>query len=219
MGKTNQTDPLKINANMVHRPETFKTLNNFTEAEREERLKSYKKFVFVRNPLDRLISAYKNKLSKKFSYSPYFQKRFGRFIAQKYRKNPSKNATKLGNDVTITEFFRYLADPNNYDKFNEHWTPQVDLCQPCSIHYDFIGHYEDIDREANYVIENFAGDSKLKFPSGHEMPCEGCSRKRMKEYLTKVPKDNIKSVIKVFKRDFNIFGYSMAMKDIMRNGL
>merc|ERR1719273_1314113 len=109
-------------------------------------MKSYKKFLFVRNPLDRLISAYQNKLSKKFSYTSYFQKRFGRFIVQKYRENPTEESKRLGNDVTIGEFFKYLADPINYEKFNEHWTPQVDLCQPCLINYDFIGHYEDIDR-------------------------------------------------------------------------
>ena len=100
--------------------------------------------------MDRLISAYRNKLDNKFVHTSYFQERFGKQIVKQYRKNAPKLSN--GNDVTFKEFFLYLADPGNFPQFNEHWELQYNLCQPCNIPYDFIGHYENFMEEANYVL-------------------------------------------------------------------
>jgi len=207
-----EKNPLEINADMVHRTEAFVTLANFTKKEQDERMRRYKKFFFVRNPIDRLISAYRNKLDKKYAYTSYFRERFGKPITRKYRKNPPNASLSDGDDATFEEFFLYLADLKNFKGFNEHWQLQYDLCQPCSIHYDFIGHYENVQKESDYVLKNLIEENEMKFPEAKKKGCNDCTRRRMKEYMRQLPKNLVKSVIKVFARDFEIFGYSKSLR-------
>jgi hypothetical protein len=62
----------------------------------------------VREPFERLLSAYRNKFTEK---SPYFHKRFGRKIIRKYRTNPNVEDIEKGNNVKFPEFVQYITDP------------------------------------------------------------------------------------------------------------
>uniref|UniRef100_A0A3B3HTB4 Carbohydrate sulfotransferase n=1 Tax=Oryzias latipes TaxID=8090 RepID=A0A3B3HTB4_ORYLA len=55
-------DPTSFEHNWVHDSERFQYLNDFPKAEREAKLKHYTKFLFVRDPFVRLISAYRDKI-------------------------------------------------------------------------------------------------------------------------------------------------------------
>jgi dermatan 4-sulfotransferase 1 len=37
-----------------------------------------------------------------------------------------------GDDVTFSEFVRYLLD-EDVERKNEHWMPIYNLCQPCAV--------------------------------------------------------------------------------------
>ena len=53
---------------------------------RNKILDTYNKFMFVRHPFDRVLSAYKDKLEKKDKESRYdFHREVGRRIIKKYR--------------------------------------------------------------------------------------------------------------------------------------
>lgn len=57
----------------------FRTLNEYTNRSHVDYiLRNYLKFLFVRNPYERLLSAYRNKFES--TYSDYFRLRFGRKI-------------------------------------------------------------------------------------------------------------------------------------------
>uniref|UniRef100_A0A3P9HLA7 Carbohydrate sulfotransferase n=1 Tax=Oryzias latipes TaxID=8090 RepID=A0A3P9HLA7_ORYLA len=62
-------DPMSFEHNWVHDSERFQYLNDFPKAEREAKLKHYTKFLFVRDPFVRLISAYRDKMQ---NYNQYF---------------------------------------------------------------------------------------------------------------------------------------------------
>ena len=102
-------------------------------------LKHYYKVTFVRHPVDRLVSAYRNK----FGEIEKFQKRYGTKIVEKFRPT-SKPRSGKGNDVSFSEFIESLIDQKDLprDKWDEHWSPMVNLCQPCRVHYNGIGEYQ-----------------------------------------------------------------------------
>ena len=52
---------LDKNIERIHRSELWRWLYQYTEEERLKRIKTYFKFLFVREPLHRLLSAYKDK--------------------------------------------------------------------------------------------------------------------------------------------------------------
>lgn len=80
-GKWSENDPLEIPANLTHASSTFQRLSNFTMPDIEQRLANYDALIVVRHPLERLLSAFRNKLEIRDERgSKYFQTRFGRKI-------------------------------------------------------------------------------------------------------------------------------------------
>nr|XP_053643002.1 carbohydrate sulfotransferase 11-like [Cherax quadricarinatus] len=119
--------------------------------ESELKLKTYKKFIFVRHPFDRVLSAFKDKLESFDKSSTYdFHKEIGMKIQQKYREK-----TNGGHNVTFTEFIRYITEsgPLSYEQRNEHWLSMHEICNPCAVQYDFIGKFETLKEDADYVLD------------------------------------------------------------------
>uniref|UniRef100_A0A3Q3XC54 Carbohydrate sulfotransferase n=1 Tax=Mola mola TaxID=94237 RepID=A0A3Q3XC54_MOLML len=59
------TSPLDIPANEAHVAGNLHTLSEFSVPEINHRLRSYLKFIFAREPFERLVSAYRNKFTRK----------------------------------------------------------------------------------------------------------------------------------------------------------
>ncbi|XP_066963476.1 carbohydrate sulfotransferase 11-like [Macrobrachium rosenbergii] len=131
----------------------------------QEMLANYKKFMFVRHPFDRVLSAYKDKLEHEDKESSYnFHKEIGAKILNKYRR-PGRNYS--GDDVSFSEFIRFISEPGRgtFEQRNEHWLSVHEICNPCAVKYDFIGKYESLKEDVHYVLE-WLGASELiqEFP-------------------------------------------------------
>lgn len=72
-GKWNDTDVLSIPGHLAHAPGLFKNLSTITKEERDYMLENYHKIIFVRNPFERLLSAFRNKLEGDTPSAKYFQ--------------------------------------------------------------------------------------------------------------------------------------------------
>ena len=127
------------------------SLNSYRPDEIEYRINHYFKFMFVRDPFERLVSAYLDK----FVRTNTFQKTIGRDIIKLYRPDATTEALNEGSDVTFQEFVRYILDERTRTirPFNEHWRPLHQLCYPCYIKYDFIGKFETLHEDAKYVLK------------------------------------------------------------------
>lgn len=72
-GKWNSTDVLSIPGNIAHAPGMFRNLSSVSKEERDFMLDNYHKMIIVRNPFERLLSAYRNKLEGVTPSAKYFQ--------------------------------------------------------------------------------------------------------------------------------------------------
>ena len=88
-GKTNTSDPLSINSTEAHKLDVFKRLDSYTEEEIRYRLDHYLKFMFVRQPFERALSAYRDKVNPG---NKYFQEVYGRKIVRMYRLNATEES-------------------------------------------------------------------------------------------------------------------------------
>ncbi|XP_035826128.1 carbohydrate sulfotransferase 11 [Aplysia californica] len=211
-GKMNTTNPLELRSNDVHHKydEFLTYLSDFSTSDIMYRLNHYFKFVFVREPFERLLSAFRNKFETNTLSAAYFRKQFGRKIIEKYRENPTKEAVELGTDLKFEEFVNYLTDPKRKLHLNEHWDKFQDLCHPCIVNYDFIGKLPNIDKDSGYVLERTGIADKVKFPSRSESKYGRLGTDSyMKKYYTQIPKKSLIQLFNMYKADFAIFNFTI----------
>lgn len=143
----------------------FEFLSDFSMSERHEMIKTYLKFMFVRHPLERLVSAYRHRVME--TKRADLHRRYVVEIVQKYRvlKNTSKQVR--GDDVTFRELVKYLLGTDNA-KLDGHFKPFFDICHPCLIRYNFIGSMERLNLDVDALLEKLNISEKISFPEKQE---------------------------------------------------
>ena len=84
-GQVNATGPEQLKPHLVHgdyQKHYLRNLASYTPAEIEHRIENYYKFMFVREPLQRILSAYRNKFTENFT--DFYHRRYGRKIVKKF---------------------------------------------------------------------------------------------------------------------------------------
>ena len=102
---------------------------------------NYTKIMFVREPVERLISAFHDKFNPN-QHSDHYFKKVGREISVNYYGNGTDRSGVNHRNVTFEQFVKYIVDlhkRNETYKYDEHWASYNDLCLPCTIDYDIIG--------------------------------------------------------------------------------
>lgn len=124
---------------------------------RMERIRDYFKFMIVRNPLERLVSGYRNKIeSPLIGTSTKFPNYVKREILQKYRPLDFMQWLNKGGSYNISisfpEFVQYIIDTKK-ELLNPHFKPMVDTCHPCRVKYHFYGNFKTYSRDARLIID------------------------------------------------------------------
>ncbi|KAF6129355.1 carbohydrate sulfotransferase 14 [Phyllostomus discolor] len=193
-------DSVDVRLKMDHRNDLV-FLADLRPEEIRYRLQHYFKFLFVRDPLERLLSAYRNKFGEIREY----QQRYGAEIVRRYRAGAGPSPA--GDDVTFPEFLRYLVDEDP-ERMNEHWMPVYNLCQPCAVRYDFVGSYERLEADANQVLEWVRAPPHVRFPA-RQAWYRPASRESLHYHLCSAPRSLLQDVLPKYILDFSLFAYPL----------
>ncbi|XP_044743117.1 carbohydrate sulfotransferase 11 [Chrysoperla carnea] len=205
-GKWNNTNLLSIPGDTAHASTSVTKLSDLSDNEVHYCLNNYTKFLIVRHPFERLLSAYRNKLEgHKQSNSKYFQQRVGKYIIKHYRNDANETSLKNGDDVTFAEFVKYvIAEGNDNRDQNEHWKPISQMCHPCALTYDVIGKYESLVDDSDMILA-MVNATFLNFPVTKTAE----TSKKLKHYFRQLSLANIEQLYNLYKNDFQLFDYNL----------
>jgi len=169
----------------------------------------YFTFMFVREPLERLVSAYRDKLVEDSTYH-----HINIAIVQQYRPR-DYNASVTRYNVTFPEFVRYVLDQHAAGKvLDRHWIPQYQLCRVCQLRWDFIGHYETLRDDADYVVSKLKSRimdvEQRQRVANVKFPADGGQRKSsdtLQRMYATVPAADVQALYKLFAVDYALFGF------------
>ncbi|XP_007655174.1 carbohydrate sulfotransferase 12 [Ornithorhynchus anatinus] len=208
-------DPLDIPREHVHNTSTHLTFNKFwrrygkfSRHLMKIKLKKYTKFLFVRDPFVRLISAFRSKFELE---NEEFYKKFAIPMLKLYSNHTSlptsvSEAFSAGLKVSFPDFIQYLLDPRTEKlaPFNEHWRQVYRLCHPCQIDYDFVGKLETLDEDAAQLLRLLKVDSLLHFPPSYR---NRTASSWEEDWFAKIPLFWRQQLYKLYEADFVLFGY------------
>ena len=188
----------------------IKTLGSYSKEEQLELIQSYYKFIFVRNPFDRLLSAYRDKIQcgvrEENCGQQQKHKKHGTAILKIFRQNVSASLLESGKSVTFQEFLRYVTE-NIKGRRDWHWTSYVKQYDLCALEFDFIGKVETLNADVNYVLSKLlpGKNNELYFPHSNNRGA------KKHNYYESIDKKIIEKITKVFGNDFEAFNYQKQL--------
>ncbi|XP_001338178.3 carbohydrate sulfotransferase 12-like [Danio rerio] len=208
-------DPLDIPLEIIHNStvhNTFKKLwmrhGRYARPLMHQKLKNYTKFLFVRDPFVRLISAYRDKFAEPNEYYYY---KFGFMILQRYANisqppTLAPEAFRAGIRPSFSHFIKFLLDPQTEKEkpFDEHWKQIHRLCHPCQIDYDFIGKLETLDEDTEHLLKILGLDKHIHFPPGYE---NRTAVDWEQEWFANISLADRRELYSLYETDFKLFGY------------
>ncbi|KDR09457.1 Carbohydrate sulfotransferase 11 [Zootermopsis nevadensis] len=171
-------------------------------------------FLIVRHPLERLLSAYRDKIQ--FSLPHTLHQKLGNEIILKYRKNKqkvkgsrNKSTPKKPRWPTFSEFVQYLVNVQQKgDPFDMHWAPITHFCTPCQVDFDIIMKFETLQEDQNYLIHQ-AGLQDIIRPEWKN-PAKGCTTTELvTSYYSQLTRAQILQLYHIYRYDFELFGYTL----------
>ncbi|XP_054673869.1 carbohydrate sulfotransferase 9 isoform X1 [Grus americana] len=191
----------------VHYGKHLRKLDSYDLKGIYTRLNTYTKTIFVRDPMERLVSAFRDKFEHPNSY---YHPVFGKAIIKKYRQNANEEALKTGSGVKFKEFIQYLLDSHRPVGMDIHWEQVSKLCYPCLINYDFIGKFETLEEDANYFLQLVGAPAELKFPKFKDRHSsdERTSAEVVRQYLKELSKEERQLTYDFYYLDYLMFNYT-----------
>ncbi|XP_017160675.1 carbohydrate sulfotransferase 8-like [Poecilia reticulata] len=210
-GRARSTQDIPHDA--AHYSNQLRRLDSYDRAGIAERLQTYTKVLFVREPFERLVSAFRDKFE---SPNSYYHPVFGRAIISRYRANATGSGLKTGAGVTFREFVQYLLDAQRPVGMDIHWERVGQLCSPCLIHYDFIGKIESLQEDADFLLRGIGAPGNLTFPDFKDRnPREKRTSSRItQDYFSQLNGTERQKVFDFYYKDYLMFSYPKPFPDL-----
>ena len=190
-----------------------KPLVQYSTAEIKYRLRNYYKFMFVRHPFDRILSAWRDKLVIEMEdhHGNYYWQLLPRILQQIH---PELIGRAIGKDLnTIQIPFSDILLWLKQGGWDMHFQGPYDKwCHPCVLKYDYIGKTETFEKDIEYIIDNHMtgrGKKTKRNSWSKDEKEKGAFSKLLKEYRN-VSDDMVQFLSDKYLKDFYQFGYTFA---------
>ncbi|XP_072942378.1 carbohydrate sulfotransferase 11 isoform X2 [Epargyreus clarus] len=161
-------------------------------------------FLIVRHPLERLASAYNDKIVHAWPKS--FHDKMGQRIIRKYRRSSNTQPTPTERYPVFEEFVSYVLDEAKAKRtLDMHWTPYTDFCTPCKVNFDVILKFETLDEDQRFLIQM----ARLQDIIKPEWRNSGKGTHNINHLYSRLKKSQLDGLYKLYKNDFTLFNYTI----------
>ena len=174
-------------------------------------LVNYTKFIVVRHPLERLISAYRDKMQgKDVTFRNAVQEVIARF---------RRNETDTAEYPTFREFVQMVLSKGILS-INPHWDNYFFDCDVCSVKYDYILKIETMEHDLKMFLSSVYLN-EVKYVTEYKLnsfrPPVELSDKPFSQYLNyfeELSSEEIQGLSSKFQYESNFYGYSFNQKTL-----
>merc|ERR1712179_881520 len=174
------------------------------------------KFLVVRHPFERVISAYMDKLAdytRDLKYrGGYYYAMYGADIVAKYRQRYQerfpKNPLFMRKEPSFVEFVEYLVG-TPVSKFDEHWKPMFLLCPPCHFKFDVIVKMETFHRDTQFILSQRALEDEVSLRKKHSSTKSQDSKDDARTMFSQLSKHMVRALYDKYRLDFQMFDYDI----------
>ena len=184
-------------------------LHSYTPARRENILRMYFKFLVVRNPYTRLLSAYDNKFKGSLGESSWYHEHMGKYIVNKYRNHGKIVEQVKGDDVSFKELVEMLSNPNeqNNNRYDTHFWKMHASCYPCLVDYDYIAKVETMEYDSEVIIKKLVPTEDLHLPFLNKNNKDRHERDYVHAAYSTLPDALLTNLSAIYTTDMEVFGY------------
>ena len=159
------------------------------------------RFTFVRNPYDRLVSAWADKFrGRPLRPGNAFVEQY---LAQHLHIDPALPG-EGDDELSFADFVTY-ATKTAENRLDAHWQVQDDIVAMPGFVYDVVGHVETFNSDILPVLDHVGADDALRRAT--RIPQRKTARRSWQDYYTP---ELARRVRRAYERDFDRFGYSFA---------
>jgi len=155
----------------------------------------YFKFTFVRNPYNRLFSAYNDKIVGNKRNKVQILRLLG------------LDKTDLEQSISFAEFIDALSNIEPL-KMDRHWMPQSLITSVDSINYNYIGKLESFDEDLKYVFSKLGLEIEEYYT--YYAPHRNKSGSKIADHLN--DQETLDKINKIYLDDFKNFDYRITQK-------
>ncbi|XP_030385116.1 carbohydrate sulfotransferase 11 isoform X2 [Scaptodrosophila lebanonensis] len=166
-------------------------------------------FIIARNPFERLLSAYRDKMVFALPYS--FHDKLGRSIVRNYRKKQTLLARSANTKYpSFPEFVHWLLDQVKRGSFIDmHFVASTSFCTPCLIRFDMILKFESLAEDQLYLIEK-TGLKRVIAPVWRNMGKGGRKTNELqRQFYSQLTRQEMLELYEYYKYDFELFDYDI----------
>lgn len=187
----------------------LKTLKDYSISERKRIFDTYYKFLVVRPPFERLLSAFRDK-SDRLAYSFFNGK-----VMDSLKERDMADEYIYFDVESFHQFLEFIIARTPYPLSNageialeantmlRNEMPIFDLCHPCSVEYDFIGKFETLEQDMNYITK------KIKMPVAFPYHEPTTNADYMRLYYHGVKVEHLNVLKTLYHKDFEMFEYKI----------
>ena len=214
-------------------------LKDLSKSGQTQVLKDYYKFVIVRDPILKAISAYRDKFFSQTDdkFHKFFRQATGRAMClamDKYRQREDANKfLKSGtvdcniqpNYMDLQAFLAWTFlvpdqfKPHDRDNLNPHWAPSIPICRICgpTVNYDFIGHFEKGLRDVYAIFDR--ANWHFPFPNVSDTSITEEETVRFRREVDLLPEGLMVELNRAVAVERYILGYTNEKPQIIRGKL